>query len=50
MSKRDEAAYEALGMLEALLEGGDLPACVVDIAREIVAKANADRAPAQVAA
>lgn len=40
MSQRDEAAYEALGMLSVLYRDGDIPRCVADIAREILRKAG----------
>lgn len=48
MSQRDEAAYEALGMLEVLYRDGDIPRCVADIARDILRKAGElDDAPAE---
>ncbi len=43
MNKRDEAAYESLGMLESLFTHGELPAYCLDIAAEILAKAASGR-------
>jgi len=37
----DQAAYEALGMIEVLLENDDLPRYAVDPAQAIVDKAKA---------
>lgn len=40
MSQRDEAAYEALGMLSVLYREGDIPKSVADVARDILVKAG----------
>lgn len=40
MSDRDEAAYEALGMLSVLYREGDIPRSVADVARDILVKAG----------
>ena len=45
MSQRDEAAYEALGMLAVLFRDGDIPRSVAEIARDILVKAGEIEAP-----
>ena len=40
MSQRDEAAYEALGMLSVLYREGDIPKSVAEVARDILVKAG----------
>lgn len=51
MSARDEAAYEALGMLSVLYREGDIPRSVEQIARDILVKAGEIEAePPKVAA
>lgn len=43
MTTYDEAAYEALGVLESLYENGDIPTCLRDIVAGILAKAERGR-------
>lgn len=47
LSKRDEAAYEALGVLSVLYRDGDIPVCLRELVADVLRKAGDEIEPAK---